>query len=520
MFLSIVTLSMMLMLRLFYIQIVKGSFFTQSAFIQKTVDTSAKIRGGIFDRNGEPLTGTYSTGIAIISPNWLSEQEKQLLIKNKILDSLDDHEIKNIKIDSENREVLTKLKNKTPGVFIYNKDIRYGPGALATHVVGFQSQTGIEKAYNSLLESDISSQYVINDGFGQPIAGLALNEQKLKLWGVKLTVDRGIQEIVEDVMDKNIESGAVVVMDVKSGEILAMASRPNYKQFQLKEYLNQKNAPLINRAVESYTPGSIFKIVILSAALEEKLTCLDEVFYCSGYEKVGGNIFKCSSYEKGGHGEITLKDALAFSCNSVFIQLGLRLGEDKVLEYARLFGLGEKTDIGLPEEKDGNIPSKEEVFYQDLGNLSIGQGAIGITPTQAAHVVLTVVNDGVLKQPTLIKEVTDIEGNKPVVESSGKKAKRILSAATAKNVREALKAAAEYGTGKRANPKNHHQIGGKTGTAELENESSHAWFVGYYPAEAPELVMSVFAERGGSGSVKAAPVFKEIIERISAAENN
>ena len=99
----------------------------------------------------------------------------------------------------------------------------------------------------------------------------------------------------------------------------------------MKEYLNQNNAPLINRAVESYTPGSIFKIVILSAALEEKLTELNEVFYCQGFEKVGGNTFKCSSFEKGGHGEITLKDALAFSCNSVFIQLGMRLGKTKSL---------------------------------------------------------------------------------------------------------------------------------------------------------------------------------------------
>lgn len=198
--------------------------------------------------------------------------------------------------------------------------------------------------------------------------------------------------------------------------------------------------------------GSIFKIVILSAALEEKLTHLDEVFYCSGFEKVGGNIFKCSSYENGGHEEITLKDALAFSCNSVFIQLGLRLGKEKILKYARLFGLGEKTLIGLPEEKKGNIPFEEEVFYQDLGNLSIGQGAIGITPTQAAQIILTVVNDGVLKNPTLVKEVIDREGNRLAIEFSGKKAKRILSVETAKNVREALKAATKYGYGKEGQP--------------------------------------------------------------------
>ncbi len=507
------------MIRLFYIQIVKGSFFTQGAFSQKG-NIIEKVRGGIFDRNGKSLTGTHSSTVAVISPNWLSVQEKELLVKNNILDSLDDNNIKKLDMVPESLDILNALINKTPGVFIFNKDVRYGPTALATHVVGFQGQTGIEKAFNSMLESETRHQYVINDGLGQPIAGLALNDEKSKQWGVKLTLDENVQQIVEDIMDKNVESGAVVVVDAKSGEVLAMASRPNYKQFQLKEYLNQNNAPLINRAVESYTPGSIFKIVILSAALEEKLTELNEVFYCQGFEKVGGNTFKCSSFEKGGHGEITLKDALAFSCHSVFIQLGMRLGKDKVIEYARLFGLGEETLIGLPEEKEGNIPLKEEVFYQDLGNLSIGQGAIGITPIQAAQIILTIVNDGVLKKPLLVKEIIYPDGEKSISRFSEIKTSRIISAETANKVKEALEAATEYGTGKKANPKNLCQTGGKTGTAEIKNENSHAWFVGYYPAKKPELVISVFVEYGGSGSIKATPVFKEIIERTSLVENN
>jgi len=505
----------MLILRLFYIQIVKGSFFTEGAFLQKTGDMAEKVRGGIYDTNGESLTGNYSASFAVISPNWLSPQEKQLLVENNILDSIDDNKIKNISITPDNYRILYSLKNKTPGLVIYEKDIRYGPGALATHVVGFQGQTGIEKTFNSLLESDMKNYYVINDGLGQPIAGVSLKKQNVKPWGVKLTIDKYIQKIIEDIMDTSIPSGAVVVINANSGEVLAMASRPNYKQFKLEEYLNQKNAPLINRAIESYTPGSIFKIVILSAALEEKLADLNEVFCCKGFEQVGTNIFKCSSYENGGHGELTLKDALAYSCNSVFIQLGMRLGKDKILEYARLFGLGEKTSIGLPEEKDGIIPKNDEVYYQDLGNISIGQGAIGITPIQAAQMVLTIVNDGVLQKPVLIKEIKDFNGNKHVDWVSQRNSKKILSVETSQSVREALEAATKYGTGKRANPPNKHNIGGKTGTAEIANGNSHAWFVGYYPADKPELVICVFVERGGSGSVKATPVFRKIINKIS-----
>ena len=160
-------MSFILMIRLFYIQIVKGSFFTQGAFSQKG-NIIEKVRGGIFDRNGKSLTGTHSSTVAVISPNWLSVQEKELLVKNNILDSLDDNNIKKLDMVPESLDILNALINKTPGVFIFNKDVRYGPTALATHVVGFQGQTGIEKAFNSMLESETRHQYVINDGLGQP----------------------------------------------------------------------------------------------------------------------------------------------------------------------------------------------------------------------------------------------------------------------------------------------------------------------------------------------------------------
>ncbi|MDD4570591.1 MAG: penicillin-binding transpeptidase domain-containing protein [Tepidanaerobacteraceae bacterium] len=518
-FIWFASLSLILIFRLYYIQIFKGSFLKQEAFMQKTGAITETARGDILDRNGKSLTGSYAADFAIISPNWLSVSEKQLLLEKNILTSLDDNKINTIKITMENQEILNELNDKTPGVFIYNKSVRYGPKALATHTVGFQGQTGIEKAFDSLLESDVK-RYIITDGLSQPIAGFAFNDKKSWPWGIKLTLDKDIQKIIENVMDKRIETGAVVVMEANSGEILAMASRPNYKQFELKEYLNQENAPLVNRAIESYTPGSIFKIVILSAALEENLTDLDEVFYCSGFEKVGGNIFRCSSFEDGGHEEITLKDAMAFSCNSVFIQLGLRLGKDNILKYARLYGLGEKTFVGLPEEKEGNIPEKKEIFYQDLGNISIGQGAIGISPIQAAQMILILVNDGVFKNPILIKEIIDQDRKEQPIGLSKQKTGRILSEETCRKVKETLEAATNYGTGKRANPQNKNQIGGKTGTAEVENNNSHAWFVGYYPVKTPELVISVLVERGGSGSIKAAPVFKEIVEKITAIDNN
>lgn len=512
-FISISALSIILIFRLFYIQLIKGPVYSQEAFYQKLGKTNETIRGEICDRNGKSLTGTYYTDYAVISPRWLTTTERHLLVENKVLDSLEDNKITNIRISPDNLKILNKLKGRTPGILFYEKSIRYGPAALATHVVGFHGQTGIEKSYDDLLEGDRGVSYIVKDGFEQPIAGLALTNNESDSWGIKLTIDKDIQKIVEEIMDKKIKAGAVVVVDARNWEVLAMASRPNYKQYKLKEYLGCEDAPLINRSIESYTPGSIFKIVILSAVLEEKVADLNDVFYCSGFEQVGGNIFKCSSFESGGHKEITLKNALAYSCNSVFIQLGIRLGEERVLKYAKLFGLGKKTHIGLPEEKSGDLPDRKDVFYQDLGNLSIGQGPIGITPIQANQIFLTVVNGGILKSPILIKEVMDQNGNKVPVELA-KPGKRILSVKTAKKVMESLEAATQYGTGQRANPQNNIGIGGKTGTAEIDGNTSHAWFVGYYPSDLPEFVISVFIESGGSGSAKAVPVFREIVEEI------
>jgi len=515
-FILISAVSVMLIFRLFYIQIVRGPLFAEAAFLQKTGTLAEKVRGGIFDAKGKSLTGNFTASFALISPNWLSQEEKLLLQNNGIIESITSNKIANVQVTQENSNILYRLKGKTPGVVFYERDLRYGPDALATHVVGIQGQTGIEKTFNSFLETDIKKYYVINDGLGQPIGGITLRHPTAETWGVKLTIDGEIQKIVENIMDESISKGAVIVIDANSGEILAMASRPNYKQYMLEYYLNQEDAPLINRAVESYTPGSIFKIVVLAAALEEKIADLNEVFYCKGFEQVGGNIFKCSSYDEGGHGELTLQNALAYSCNSVFIQLGMRLGKDKILDYARLFGLGEKALIGLPEEKAGNIPRNRDVYYQDIGNISIGQGAIGVTPLQAAQLLLAIVNDGVLKKPVLVKEVMDSEGNSRMDLALEPKPQKILSAETAQKVRKALEAVTRYGTGMRANPRNHSNIGGKTGTAETAGNTSHAWFVGYYPAEKPKLVISVFVEHGGSGSVVAAPIFREVVEGISS----
>lgn len=510
----ILFLSSMLILRLFYIQVLRGSFYLKKAESQRIGPVVDNLKGEIYDRNREPLTGSYYETYAIISPRWLSNSQKKLLIEKGILNSSGAEKPQNIKICQENYDTIRDLMGKTPGVFIYKKKVAYGPSALATHVVGYKNQTGIEKNFEKILNNLGVKNTIISDGFGQPIPG-AIQQYKEATGGIKLTIDKNIQAIVEQVMDERVPMGAVVILDAKTGEVLSMASRPNYKQYHIEEYLNREDAPLINRAIEAFSPGSIFKIVVLSAALEEGITDLDEKFYCPGFIKVGGNIFKCESYDRGGHGEITLKEATARSCNTVFIQLGLRLGKQKILEYAKRFGLGEKTLGDLPEEKPGFIPTAQNVYYQDIGNISIGQGPIQLTPLQAAQMVLAIVNDGILIKPHLTMEIVEADGRTVPLPSSQEK-KRVVSEKIAKMVKQALQDVTRYGTGINAMPSpSLGESAGKTGTAEIGKNKYHAWFVGYYPVKSPRYIISVFLEKGGSGPVKAAPVFRDIIEKLN-----
>jgi len=512
-YIVMVLLSSILILRLFYIQVLKGSFYLKKAESQWTGTTVDSKKGDVYDRNGEPLTGSYYETHAIISPRWLSDSQKTSLMENGVLKSSDVEKPQDIKVSQGNMDIIRNLQGKTPGVFIYEKKIPYGPSALATHVVGYKNETGIEKTFEKVLNAGAKNTITI-DGFGQPIPGIA-QQSNGYAGGVRLTIDRKIQDIVEQVMDNKVSKGAVVILDAKTGEVLSMASRPDYKQYCMEEYLDREDAPLINRAIEAFSPGSIFKIVVLSAALEEGLMNLDEKFNCPGFIKVGGNIFKCSSYDKGGHGEITVREATARSCNTVFIQLGLRLGKQKLIEYAKKFGLGEKVLVDLTEEKPGIIPEAQNVYHQDIGNIAIGQGPILITPLQAAQVVSVIANQGVLIKPHLTMGVIGAYGQMQQ-QSFNRENIRVISENTADEVNEALEEVTRYGTGVNAMPSpSVGESAGKTGTAEIGNDRYHAWFVGYYPAESPCYIISVFIENGRSGSVEAAPVFREIVEKLN-----
>lgn len=390
---------------------------------------------------------------------------------------------------------------KLPGIVVLPEQIRYGPNALACHTVGYINGTnhgvaGVEREYDGELRGDSGDQGQVN---------------------VVLTVDASVQRIVEDAVRRLQKKGAVVVLDVASGDIVALASAPAYSQREPERALDSAEAPFINRALSGggYSPGSTFKLITLAAALEHGLTRMDEVFLCNGSIDVGSLNFRCHASERGGHGALTLREGLAQSCNLVFIQLAQRVGAAALLEMAQRFGFGSTLGTGLSNESAGNLPAAKDVFAGDLANLAIGQGALLATPLQVAHMMNIIANDGIDPGVRLVRELRD--GNNIIIRRMpSDEPRRIISSEIAQEMQAALAAATDHGTATGAFVPEFGSAG-KTGSAEAAvdgREFVNAWFVGYAPQYRPRYVVAVLTEEGISGSQSAVPIFREIMMKV------
>ena len=280
------------------------------------------------------------------------------------------------------------------GISVIDLKRRYNESTLAPHILGYvdkngaEGLAGIEKAY----------QNTLNRGGGVYVGILAdagnsfMNELGYRIWNsmgkerlnIQLTLDYHLQNIVESTMDHMVDKGAVVLLDILTGDILAIASRPDFNPSNINPYLLDEEQPLFNRALGAYTPGSIFKMITAAAALEDGFSP-DTMYNCPGYVDLGGLRMKCTSYEDGGHGNINMVQAFARSCNSYFINLGIEIGRDKILEMADNFGLARNT--GLENEGIKSLQVLLPSYIGDaspaeIGNISIGQGEILISPVQ------------------------------------------------------------------------------------------------------------------------------------------
>jgi len=425
-----------------------------------------------------------------------------------------------------NKEIKNELEAVgMDGISVVYSFARFDQESVARHVIGYLSrkdqigQNGIEKFYEDVLKENVQSSIGFVADAGKNLVkglGYRINKGNSVDKDVVLTLDYHIQKIVEDVMEKNNIKGAVVVEDVNTGDIAAIASKPDFDQNNVENYLQSEDNALYNRAVAAYNLGSVFKIVD-AAALLEAPDIAQENYDCLGYIRLGSLEFKCSSYGEGGHGIVDLTQAFAKSCNPYFINIGQKIGYPRLISMAQKFGLGSATGIkeqGIGEAS-GKLPSLGTYYSSgDIANFSIGQGVMMATPLQVADIVATIANGGIKNRVNIVDFIMDHDGNK-LRDVRVKEGHRIISKETAEKVKSLMEAVTDYGTGTTARLEEFGGAAGKTGSAETGNKDIvHAWFAGYFPRIEPRYAISVLVENGQYGGKVAAPIFAEIAQEI------
>jgi len=412
------------------------------------------------------------------------------------------------------------------GAIVYPAQKRYASNCIAVHTVGYlgsagQGVYGIERAYDNFLAAasgELSVRFSI-DATGAGLAGVepeVNDSMDNSLAGVVLTLDADVQKIAEEAAECNIKKGAIVVSDVSTGQIKAIASVPDFDQNDIASALTAEDSPLLNRAVSSYDMGSVFKIVVTAAALESGVDP-QTMCNCAGSIKIGSNIFHCAN--RNGHGLIDMEEAFARSCNIYYIELARTLGADTILEYAEKYGFGQR--IKLADDyftTAGCLPQRETLDRPAaLANLSFGQGELMASPVHVNAMTASIASGGEYITPTVFAGTVN-SSLEPLKEPAQRVSKQIISPQNAQLIRSFMHAAVDYGTAK---------VGGspsvicaaKTGTAETGMFSDghrvmQAWYTGFFPAEDTQYAVTVLVEDGQSGGSSAGPVFCYIAERL------
>ncbi|AOT69095.1 peptidoglycan D,D-transpeptidase FtsI family protein [Geosporobacter ferrireducens] len=389
---------------------------------------------------------------------------------------------------------------------IEDKQVRqYKYGSLYSHVIGYSSKeygkAGLEASYNSQLLniSDNNPLLEIRDKITGP---------REKGNNLRLTVIHELQTSAEKQLRG--KKGAIVVMEPKSGEILAMVSKPDFNPATLREdweeIVEDKDSPLLNRAAMGlYTPGSVFKVITATAAMQQP--DLPKTYRCEGSTNIEGYILR--DYQETAHGEVDLEKALVESCNVAFSQIGINIGEDALREEAERYMFNREIPFALIT-KSSQFPNKELMNKPELGATAIGQGKLLTTPLNMALAASAIANEGKMVKPVLVKEVISPEG-RTVKSSSAETLSRVCTPMVAEQLTAMMIQAVEKGTGKNARIQNI-KVAGKTGTAENETGKAHAWFIGFAPADNPKVAVAVVLENVGStGGKSAAPIAREMM---------
>jgi len=530
-----------LIFRLGYIQIFKGQWLSKNAedLWTRNIYFEAR-RGKIYDRNGELLAYNVSVPSIWAVPAQIKDpagtaKKLALILKQDEKDIYKQITKRQLLVRVPGgrkieQEVAAKVQQlNLPGIRVADDNKRYYPkGAFLSHVLGFtgidnQGLTGIEKIYDDHLKGERGYIAFNSNAKGEIIPGTTERFVPPKDGAdLHLTIDANIQTIIERELDQVVaqyqpDDALVLAVSPKTGEVLGMASRPHYNPETYKEYPSS----VINRNLpiwKTYEPGSTFKIITLAAALEEgKVDLLNETFHCPGHITVAGTTIHC--WKRGGHGHQTFLQGVENSCNPAFVLLGQRLGKEKLFEYIKKFGFGQKTGIDLIGEENGLLFKLSRVGPIELATTSFGQG-VSVTPLQQVMAVSAAVNGGTLLKPFVAKSITDPVTGKVIKEMKPQKVGQIISADTSAKIRYALQSVVANGTGRNAYVEGY-QVGGKTGTAQVVENGVYSKnkyivsFIGFAPGDNPELVIygAVSNPKGlAFGGLIAAPMVKNVID--------
>lgn len=573
-----VALFMLLVLRTAWHQIVDGEELSRKALEQQTSDNtvSAK-RGKIYDRNYKVMASNVTVETISITPeNVRKSLEKNNISRERAAEdiaailSADSEDVLNKinkksgfeyikkKVDKDTADELRKYieTNKVSGISFVEDVKRYYPyNNMASHIIGFvgddnQGLEGIESIYDDEL-SGIPGRVVSTRDAAGVESGTEYESyiEAQDGYSVVLTIDEVIQSYAEKhleearISNKIEEGAAAIVMDVNTGEVLAMTSKPDYdlnKPFEITEAIKEKypeaeeelkeleGMDYVNKfneiiqvvrrnkaVVDSYEPGSTFKAVVAAMAIETGACTTEDVFSCGGSIRVLTHTIHCAN--RKGHGSQTFSQAVQNSCNPAFINIGQKLGKSRILEGARAFGFFEKTGIELPGETTGLGFTEANFTEADLATMSFGQ-SVTVTPLQMITAVSAIANGGTLYKPHVVREIVNsdnivIEKNEPV------KVRQVISEETSKTVSSILESVVSDGGGKNAYLAGY-RIAGKTGTSEKiprGNQKYIASFLGFAPADNPKVACLVILDQPEIGmtyygGMIAAPVVKNILE--------
>lgn len=450
-------------------------------------------------------------------------------------------------------------KIEMPELILQSEPKRYYPhGHFAAHVLGYLQElspediqsslyperrlgdllgkTGIEKQYNTFLEGQDGIAVEIVDSLGRR-KGEISRKDPIQGKTLKLTLDFDLQKRAEELLEGR--EGAIVILDTKTGEILVLASYPDYdpnkfiNRFTPEEWLDlirSPEYPLENRAIRGlYAPGSLFKLIVALAALDLGAINEETSYFCSGSTRIYGHPFGC--WFKGGHGAVNLYSGIQNSCNIYFYQLGKKIGIDEIYRYATQLGLGSKTGVELPGEKEGLVPNpqwkmrvkKEAWFPGETISVSIGQGPLLVTPLQVAYHTALLANRGTAVLPHIVKSSENNAGEQGEY-AEKRYSVNIRASLFEKVIRGMWKVVNEGGTGRSAAILGYN-VCGKTGSTQVvsaetqedmvndtQKYKTHSWFTGFAPKDNPQVAVTVLVEYGGAGGATAAPLARNLLE--------